>query len=376
MLRIGDIELEGKLLLAPMAGITDLPFRILCRQFGAALAISEMTSANSKVWETRKSRHRLCLDGEAFPRSVQIAGSEPDEMAAAARMAVAAGADIVDVNMGCPAKKVLRKLAGSALLQDEDLVGRILRAVTSAVDVPVSLKMRTGWNTDNRNALSIAALAEDAGIRAISIHGRTRACRFSGSAEFETIRAVKAAVSVPVIANGDIATAEQAADVLAYTNADAIMIGRASQGQPWLFREIGDHLENRPSTTEVTASGRRDIMLAHLDAIHQFYGKDLGVRVARKHLAWYCQRLGQGSTRAAELRSALVRAENSTAQVQLIETYFDGRDMGETAFNVDIPPGSTAKWRKQEKTSRPKKIPATPRTPRSSKQDATDHCAI
>ncbi len=374
VMKIGQVKLEGRVLLAPMAGITDQPFRRLCRASGAALATSEMTTANRELWGTRKSRFRLRLDGELYPRSVQIAGSDPSMMADAARHAVDIGADIVDINMGCPAKKVLRKLAGSALLRDEVLVGRILDAVSNAVDVPVTLKTRTGWDPGHRNGVQVARLAESCGIQAIAVHGRTRECRFRGDAEYETIRQIKAAVSIPVIANGDIRNSADAAAVLMSTGADAVMIGRAVQGQPWLLGAIHDRLENRHSDTALALSERRDMMLAHLNAIHRFYGEDQGVKVARKHLVWYCQRLED----TADLRREIVRVDRASKQMKLLRQYFDGRCAGETGVEENSPPGTTNSWQKQKPASRLTRNPGNARTRNrrpSSRRGATARCA-
>lgn len=294
MVQIGDHVITSKALLAPMAGVTDLPFRKLCRQMGAGLTTSEMITSDTRLWNSRKSQQRLIHRDEASPRSVQIAGSIPEMMADAARQNVALGAEIVDINMGCPAKKVCKRAAGSALLQDEPLVAEILTSVISAVDVPVTLKIRTGWDEQNRNALNIARIAEEAGIQALAIHGRTRACRFKGHAEYDTIAEVVNAVSIPVFANGDIQTPQQAKQVLDHTGAAAVMIGRAAQGNPWLFRDINHYLEHgalpdSPSKEELSATINH-----HIDAIHQYYGNYLGIRIARKHVGWYVCNLPNG----------------------------------------------------------------------------------
>jgi tRNA-dihydrouridine synthase B len=317
-LTIGPYTLSSPFVLAPMAGVTDAPFRRLCRQFGAGMTTSEMTTADTSLWQTAKSRHRLDLDLDAEPVAVQIAGSEPDQLASAAKACVERGAQIIDINMGCPAKKVCRKLAGSALLKDERLVASILRAVVGAVDVPVTLKIRTGWDTEHRNAVSIARLAEDAGIRSLAIHGRTRACRYNGAAEYETIAAVKQAVSIPVIANGDITTLQKSLEVLRLTNADGLMIGRGAQGRPWIFRDLGLLLNPTAENTQLEKSELRDIMLGHLSELHRFYGDSTGVRVARKHLTWYCNSLDN----ADAFRHQVVRVDRASEQIRLTKEFF------------------------------------------------------
>jgi tRNA-dihydrouridine synthase B len=317
-LTIGPYTLSSPFVLAPMAGVTDAPFRRLCRQFGAGMTTSEMTTADTSLWQTAKSRHRLDLDLDAEPVAVQIAGSEPDQLASAAKACVERGAQIIDINMGCPAKKVCRKLAGSALLKDERLVASILRAVVGAVDVPVTLKIRTGWDTEHRNAVSIARLAEDAGIRSLAIHGRTRACRYNGAAEYETIAAVKQAVSIPVIANGDITTLQKSLEVLRLTNADGLMIGRGAQGRPWIFRDLGLLLNPTAENTQLEKSELRDIMLGHLSELHRFYGDSTGVRVARKHLTWYCNSLDN----ADAFRYQVVRVDRASEQIRLTKEFF------------------------------------------------------
>jgi len=288
-MKIGPYQLDNPLILAPMAGVTDSPFRTLCRKLGAALAVSEMVTSNMQLLKSRKTQLRLDHTGENTPRCIQIVGADPEEMATAAQYNVDNGAEIIDINMGCPKKKVCRVMAGSSLLKNETLVANILHKVVNAVDVPVTLKIRTGWDTDNRNAVNIAKIAESEGIQALAIHGRTRACAFNGEAEYETITAVKSMVNIPVIANGDINSAEKAADVLAQTGADAIMIGRAAQGRPWIFREIihflkyGEHLPE-PDTKEIN-----NILINHLKNLYDFYGETMGVRIARKHIGWYCK---------------------------------------------------------------------------------------
>ena len=321
-LRIGPHELASPFVLAPMAGVTDKPFRALCREFGAGMTTSEMTTADTSLWRTAKSRRRLDLDLNAEPVAVQIAGSDPNQMADAARACVDRGAQIIDINMGCPAKKVCRKLAGSALLQDESLVGRILDRVVAAVAVPVTLKTRTGWDSAHKNGVSIAQIAEAAGIQSLAVHGRTRACKFRGNAEYETIARIKQAVSIPVIANGDITTLEKSLEVLRLTGADGLMIGRGAQGRPWIFRELLQASENRPSNPAVAKTELRDIMLRHLNELHRFYGEETGVRVARKHLTWYCGNLAS----ADEFRYRVVRVDRASEQLRLTKDYFDRYD--------------------------------------------------
>ncbi len=292
MWQIGPHAMTSRVLLAPMAGVSDLPFRQLCRQFGAALTTGEMVTAQQQLWSSRKSGLRLSgLHAETEPRSVQIAGSEPALMADAARACVERGAQIIDINMGCPAKKVCRKAAGSALLRDEPLVAAILSAVTRAVDVPVTLKIRTGWCPDTRNAVQVARMAEDCGIQALAVHGRTRACGYHQPAEYATIADLVSRVRIPVIANGDITSAEQALHVLRQTGACAVMIGRAAHGQPWLLREVARTLAGEPHTPMSTRE-QAEIVLQHLHAIHTFYGAGDGVKMARKHMVWYGQQLG------------------------------------------------------------------------------------
>ena len=270
-----------------MAGVTDLPFRQLCRRFGAGLVVSEMVTSDSRLWNSRKSQTRLNHSGEAGPRSVQIAGGDPEMMAMAAKLNVERGADIIDINMGCPAKKVCKKAAGSALLANEPLVADILRTVVESVDVPVTVKIRTGTHPGARNAVSIAKIAENAGVQAITIHGRTRECKFVGAIEYDTIAAVKHAVGLPVIANGDIDSPEKAHHVLRQTNADAVMIGRAAQGQPWLFKQVADYLENGAYQAIPCVDIRANTIIDHVSSIHHFYGEGLGIRLARKHIKWY-----------------------------------------------------------------------------------------
>jgi len=318
-----------------MAGVTDRPFRVLCRQMGAGLAASEMISADMRLWTTSKSRHRMNHEGEPEPRVVQLAGAEPRALAEAARANVALGAQIIDINMGCPAKKVCGKLCGSALLTDELLVARILEAVVKAADVPVTLKIRTGWDREHRNGVNIARLAESAGIAALAVHGRTRADYYGGAAEYDTIREIKARVRIPVLANGDISTPQKAREVLTFTCADGVMIGRASHGAPWIFRAVNSHLSTGIATQLSTGIGTpplqradvRDIILAHLHSLYFFYGEETGVRIARKHLGWYCEQL-LGD--AARVRRDLLGAANTGAQFAHAVKYF-GDWVGEAA---------------------------------------------
>ncbi|QLB45195.1 MULTISPECIES: tRNA dihydrouridine synthase DusB [Mannheimia] len=289
-MQIGQYEIKNRIFLAPMAGITDQPFRRLCSQLGAGLTFSEMMSTNPDVWHTEKSRLRLAHHDEIGINAVQISGSDPTEMAQAAKINVEYGADIIDINMGCPAKKVNKKMAGSALLREPELVAQILNAVVNAVDVPVTLKIRTGWDPENRNCLTIAKIAEQAGIKALTIHGRTRSCLFNGEAEYESIKAVKQTVSIPIIANGDIRSAEKAKSVLDYTNVDAVMIGRGSFGNPWLFKEINDFFETGQYST-LPEKEKYQLMFKHIEDLHQFYGEEKGYRIARKHVGWYVEQL-------------------------------------------------------------------------------------
>lgn len=318
-MNIGPHRLPNKLVVAPMAGVTDRPFRMLCRRFGAGLAVSEMIAANTALATTRKTLKRADHSGEPAPISVQIAGADPAQMAEAARCNVDYGAAIIDINMGCPAKKVCNVAAGSALLRDEALVGRILEAVVGAVDVPVTLKTRTGWSRDHRNALTVARIAEAAGIQALALHGRTREDLYRGDAEYDTIAAVKAAVSIPVIANGDIDSPEKARAVLAHTGADAIMIGRAAQGRPWIFREIQHYLDTGTRLPPPEISEVRGVLLEHLDDLYGFYGEYQGCRVARKHIAWYTN----GLRDANAFRQAMYQLESTAGQHRAVADYFD-----------------------------------------------------
>ncbi len=319
-MQIGPHLLKNKLIVAPMAGVTDRPFRQLCKAMGAGMAVTEMISSNAQLWNTVKSKRRADHVGEVDPISVQIAGADPGMMADAARYNVERGAQIIDINMGCPAKKVCNVAAGSALLQNEALVGRILDAVVSAVDVPVTLKIRTGWDRQNRNAVRIAKIAASAGIQALSIHGRTRACAFNGEAEYETIAEVKSEVALPVIANGDIRTPEKAREVLRRTGADAIMIGRAAQGRPWVFREILHFLDTGVHLPAPAVEEIRLILVQHLHDLYSLYGEYSGVRVARKHISWYTRGL-EGAT---AFRQAMNQLESTQQQLDAVNGYFAG----------------------------------------------------
>ncbi|MGH8528335.1 MAG: tRNA dihydrouridine synthase DusB [Nevskiales bacterium] len=314
-MRLGPYTLANNLVLAPMAGVTDRPFRLLCRGLGAGLAVSEMVSANPALWGTDKSLRRSDHAGEPEPRVVQIAGGDPAMMAAAARYNVARGAQIIDINMGCPAKKVCHQAAGSALLSDETLVARILEATVKAVTIPVTLKIRTGPTRESRNGLRLARIAQDCGIVALSVHGRTRADKFAGAAEYETIAAIKQAVRIPVIANGDIATPEQAAAVLRATGADGLMLGRAAQGNPWIFREVAHYLARGSRLAPPGIEEVRAVFSEHIRALHLFYGEEQGLRVARKHMAWYLQAQGLGAGHYRQL----MQAESAAVQLELIE---------------------------------------------------------
>jgi tRNA-dihydrouridine synthase B len=303
-----------------MAGVTDRPFRILCRKLGAGLAASEMLTSDTRLWSTPKSRLRMSHEGEPEPRVVQLAGSDSQALAEAARMNVDLGAQIIDLNMGCPAKKVCGKLCGSALLQNESLVAEILAAVVSAVSVPVTLKIRTGWDRNNRNGVRIAQLAQDNGIRALAVHGRTRADFYEGAAEYETIRNIKSAVRIPIFANGDIKTPQKARDVLDFTGADGVMLGRASHGAPWIFRSVNTYLHSGITAPALSRAEVRDIILGHLSSLYAFYGEDLGVRIARKHLGWYCEQCFPDS---AQVRRDLMGAASTAAQFALAGKHFD-----------------------------------------------------
>ncbi len=318
-MRIGHLQLDNRLMAAPMAGVTDRPFRALCHAMGAGLTFSEMLSSNPEVWRTDKSRLRMVHSDEPGIRAVQIAGGCPDDMAVAAAINVANGAQLIDINMGCPAKKVNRKMAGSALLQYPDLVKQILLAVVKAVNVPVMLKIRTGWTPAHRNCVEIAQLAENCGIQAITIHGRTRACLFNGHAEYDSIRAVKQSVTIPVIANGDITDPHKARAVLDYTGADALMIGRAAQGRPWIFREIQHYLDTGEMLPPLPLGEVRRLLIEHVRELHDFYGPGKGFRIARKHVSWYLQEHVPDN----QFRRTFNAIEDAGEQLEALEAYFE-----------------------------------------------------
>ena len=318
-MRIGPHTIEPAVVLAPMAGVTDKPFRVLCKRLGAGLCVSEMTTSDPRFWGTAKSRHRMDHAGEPAPVSVQIAGTVPQVMADAARHNVDNGAQIIDINMGCPAKKVCNAWAGSALMRDETLVARILEAVVGAVDVPVTLKIRTGWDAGHRNAPVIARIAQESGIAALAVHGRSREQHYTGVAEYDTIAAIKADLRIPVIANGDIDSPLKAAEVLRLTGADAVMVGRAAQGRPWIFREIAHYLAHGELLAEPSLVEVRDILLGHLRDLHAFHGEESGVRIARKHLGWYAKDRPEN----LHFRAVVNRAESAEAQLRLTRDYFD-----------------------------------------------------
>jgi tRNA-dihydrouridine synthase B len=318
-LRIGPHRIAPALGLAPMAGVTDKPFRLLCRRLGAGLATSEMTSSDPSLWHTRKSRERMDHAGEPGPVSVQIAGTVPERMAEAARFNVDHGAEIIDINMGCPAKKVCKAWAGSALMRDESLVARILEAVVAAVDVPVTLKIRTGWDRDHRNGPTIARIAEEAGIQALAVHGRTRDQKYQGRAEYDTIAAIVSERRIPVWANGDVTDPVKAREVLEATGAAGLLIGRAAQGRPWIFGEIATYLETGAVPPAPKRAWIRDLLIDHLRALHAFYGDQRGVRIARKHLGWYAADHRDN----AAFRKVVNRAESATEQIRLTRDYFD-----------------------------------------------------
>ena len=323
-MQLGAHELRNGLFAAPMAGITDRPFRTLCRRYGAGLAISEMVSSRPELRGTRKSRLRLEHRGEAGPVSVQIAGADPAMMAEAARLNAAEGAQIIDINMGCPAKKVCNVAAGSALMSDEPLVARILEAVIAAVDVPVTLKIRTGPSPERRNALRVARIAEAAGVKLLAVHGRTRACGFRGAAEFDTIAEVKAGVRIPVIANGDIDTPEEARRVLDYTGADGIMIGRAAHGRPWIFREFLSFLKDGKKLAPPDAAEMRSVALEHLEGIYSLYGEELGVRIARKHIGWYTRGIAGNCGAGEAFRREAMQILSAPEQLAAVARFYDG----------------------------------------------------
>jgi len=318
-MQIGSYKLENNLILAPMAGVTDRPFRQLCKNLGAGMAVSEMVGSNSLIRGSKKTLRRANHKGETTPRSVQIVGADPKMLAEAARINESSGAQIIDINMGCPAKKVCNMLSGSALLRDEILVMQILEAIVQAVSIPVTLKIRTGWDKNSRNGVKVAQIAERSGIQALSVHGRTRSCFFQREAEYETIAAIKAAVNIPVIANGDILTPEKAEFVLQKTQADGIMIGRAAQGRPWIFREIDHYLKTKQKLPEPSIAEIKSIMLGHIDNLYEFYGKESGSRIARKHVSWYTK----GLTHSAKFRDTFNRIEGPEQQLEAIHRFFD-----------------------------------------------------
>lgn len=318
LLSIGKVTLKNNLIAAPMAGISDKPFRNLCHHFGAGMTVSEMFLANSDVWHTDKSALRMISTDDVGIRAVQIVGSDPDEMARAAEFNVKHGAQLIDINMGCPAKKVNKKLAGSALMQHPDLIKDILQKVVGSVDVPVTLKTRTGWDKNNRNCIEIAQIAQDCGIKAITIHGRSRACLFNGKVEYDSIKAVKEKVTIPVIANGDICTPEQAKDVFKYTQADGIMIGRAAQGRPWIFEEIAFYLAHGQLKKNKTIDEVEQIVLTHLEDLYQFYGEYKGLRIARKHVNWYTKSYADSD----QFRRLFSVLSNTSEQVKTLKAFF------------------------------------------------------
>jgi tRNA-dihydrouridine synthase B len=328
MLKIGPFSRSNQVIVAPMAGVTDQPFRNLCRQFGAQWVVSEMVTSDTKLWNTRKSQSRLSFQSEAEPRWIQIAGADPQQLSRAAKSSVELGAQIIDINMGCPAKKVCNKAAGSALLRDERLVAEILHSVVSAVDVPVTLKIRLGWSRDEINAESIGRIAEDCGVQLLTVHGRTRACRFAGEVDYESIAGVKDALSIPVIANGDITSAVQAKKVLETTGADGVMIGRAAQGQPWLPAMIAGYLETGELQPEPDPEDVKQALLSHVVALADFYGERAGLRIARKHVGWYLDYLGTASvsltagSEKREIKRQFNVLESTNSQLNLIDGLF------------------------------------------------------
>lgn len=325
-IKIGPYTLPNNLFLAPMAGVTDRPFRQLCRRLGAGMAVSELITANKTLWASKKSLLRANHIGEPEPRSIQIAGADPLMLAEAAQHNVEHGAHIIDINMGCPAKKVCNVMAGSALLQNEALVTDILEAVVKAVDVPVTLKIRTGWDPEHRNGVTIAKIAEQSGIQALAVHGRTRACAYKGNAEYDTIAAIKSAISIPVIANGDICSPEKAKTVLEQTHADGLMIGRAAQGNPWIFRQILHFLEHDTLLEAPAISEVQQVLIEHLHALYDFYGDYTGVRMARKHIAWYSKGLRNGNP----FRQQINTFEQPQEQLDFTEQFFNNLAQSET----------------------------------------------
>ena len=332
-MHIGPYSLRNNVFVAPIAGVTDRPFRQLCKQLGAGYAVSEMAASDPRLWASEKTSRRINHDGEMEPKAVQIAGADPAMLADCARFNVDRGAQVIDINMGCPVKKVCQSWCGSALLQNEELVGRILDAVVNAVPVPVTLKFRTGWDRAHRNALTIARMAQASGIAMLTLHGRTRADGYGGDAEYETIAAVKAAVSIPVVANGDITTPEKARLVLRATGADAVMIGRAAQGRPWIFREIDHFLRTGEYLPSPTVAEVRALMSEHLQAHYAFYGEFMGLRTARKHIGWYVRDLAGGE----EFRQRMNRLENCTEQLMAVDTFFESQLMHGKRLQYRLP---------------------------------------
>ncbi|MDX8400499.1 MAG: tRNA dihydrouridine synthase DusB [Gallionellaceae bacterium] len=331
-MQIGPYLLKNNLIVAPMAGVTDRPFRMLCKRLGAGMAVSEMVASNSLLYGSEKTRRRANHEGEADPISVQIVGADPKMLALAARYNVDHGAQIIDINMGCPAKKICNVMAGSALMQNEKLVAEILQTVVAAVNVPITLKIRTGWDKNNRNAVNIARIAEDSGVQALAIHGRTRACAYTGDAEYDTIRAVKAAVNIPIIANGDITSPEKAKFVLENTGVDAVMIGRAAQGRPWIFREIAHFLATGTHMQAPQIAEIQQILIGHVHELYQFYGELSGMRVARKHISWYTK----GLAGSAHFRHHMNQLESITEQLQAVNDFFEGQmQIGESLQYVE-----------------------------------------
>jgi tRNA-dihydrouridine synthase B len=317
--RIGPYDLPARAVLAPMAGVTDRPFRVLARKLGAGLAAAEMLTCDVRLWSTMKSRHRMDHEGEPAPRVVQLCGADCEALTLAARINVDLGAQIIDINMGCPAKRVCGRLCGSALLQDESLVARILSAVVRAVDVPVTLKIRTGWDRAHRNGAQIARIAASCGVAALAVHGRTRADFYQGAAEYDTIREIKSEVTLPVFANGDIDSAQKAREVLDFTGADGVMIGRAAQGAPWIFGSVNAFLCAAAFPPPLARAEVRGIILEHLESLYAFYGEDAGTRIARKHLGWYCVQLPD----AANVRRSLMAMANTAMQFALTRSHLD-----------------------------------------------------
>ena len=322
-MRVGRFEFDRPVVLAPMAGVTDRPFRVLCKHLGADLAVSEMVTSNKALFASRKSQTRMNHEGEVSPKIIQIAGGDVAMMVEAAQMNVSLGADIIDINMGCPAKKVCNKLAGSALLSDEALVSEILAAVVASVDVPVTLKIRTGPSPDNKNGVAIATIAQECGVAMLSVHGRTRSDKFLGNAEYETITRIVNAVDIPVLANGDINTPQQAEKVLQLTGADGVMIGRAAQGNPWIFGQIKHYLDTGEELAPPTACEKADVLKWHLQNLYELYGEYSGVRIARKHIAWYCK----GKKHAAEFRSNVYKLESPDEQLNQVDAFFRDSDV-------------------------------------------------